>query len=85
MGRRQSFFSVKKKEKKQQMAAELYPSSFRCDCGKELDFFENTIRDMKKMSKKNRVRLGEDKHTIVFYNPHSGKIFAKRLFLGAFR
>jgi hypothetical protein len=42
------------------MAVEIYPSSFRCDCGQELDFFENTIRDMKKMSKYKRVRLGEE-------------------------
>jgi len=49
------------------MAKELFPSSFCCDCGQELDFFENTIRDMKKMSKKKRVRLGEGKHTIVFH------------------
>ena len=46
------------------MAIELFPSSFRCDCAQELDFFENTIREMKKMSKKKRVRLGEEKHTI---------------------
>jgi len=52
------------------MAVELFPSSFRCDCGHESDFFENTVRDMKNMSKNKRVRLGdgeETEHTIVFY------------------
>jgi hypothetical protein len=34
------------------MAVELFPSSFRCDCGQELDFFENTVQEMKKMSAK---------------------------------
>jgi hypothetical protein len=49
------------------MAIELFPSSFRCDCGQELDFSENTVREMKKMSAKKRVRLGEEKHTVLFY------------------
>jgi len=61
------------------MAIELFPSSFRCDCGQELDFFENTIRDMKKMSKKKRVRLGEEKHTIVFYKGEAIEILCPKL------
>ncbi|MCG2776210.1 MAG: hypothetical protein L6406_11070 [Desulfobacterales bacterium] len=61
------------------MAIELFPSSFRCDCGKELHFFENTIRDMKKMSKKKRVRLGEGKHTIVFYKGEAIEILCPKL------
>jgi len=39
-----------------EMAIELFPSSFRCDCGQELGFFENPIRDMKKMSQIRRRR-----------------------------
>ena len=61
------------------MAIELFPSSFRCDCGQELDFFENTIRDMKKMSKKKRVRLGEGKHTIVFYKGEAIEILYPKI------
>ncbi|MDL1964592.1 MAG: hypothetical protein LWW98_09745 [Deltaproteobacteria bacterium] len=61
------------------MAIELFPSSFRCDCGQELDFFENTIRDMKKMSKKKRVRLAEEKHTIVFYKGEAIEILCPKL------
>ena len=61
------------------MAIELFPSFFRCDCGQELDFFENTIRDMKKMSQKKRVRLGEGKHTIVFYKNEAIEILCPKL------
>lgn len=55
------------------MAKELFSSSFKCDCGQESHFFENTIRDMKIMSKKKKVRLSDsekNEHTIVF---HKGK------------
>ena len=48
------------------MAIEIFPSSFRCDCGKELDFSEGTIRAMKRMSNQKRTRLGDAKHTIIF-------------------
>jgi adenylate cyclase class IV len=61
------------------MATELFPSSFRCDCGQELDFFESTIRDMEKMSKKRRVRLGEEKHTIIFYKGEAIEILCPKL------
>jgi hypothetical protein len=61
------------------MATELFPSSFRCDCGQELDFFESTIRDMEKMSRKRRVRLGEGKHTIIFYKGEAIEILCPRL------
>jgi len=61
------------------VAIELFPSSFRRDCGQELDFFENTIRDMKKMSKKKRVRLGEGKHTVVFYKGEAVEILCPKL------
>ena len=61
------------------MATELFPSSFRCDCGQELDFFESTIRDMEKMSTKRRVRLGEEKHTIIFYKGEAIEILCPKL------
>ncbi len=51
------------------MAKEIFPSSYKCDCGYECHFFESTIEEMKKMSKKKQVRLcdSEDaEHTIVF-------------------
>lgn len=50
------------------MAREIYPSSYECDCGHESEFSEGTIREMKRMSRRKRVRLGDyDNHTIVFY------------------
>jgi hypothetical protein len=64
------------------MAIEIFPSSYRCDCGHESDFFENTVREMEKMSKKKRVRLGdsaEDEHTIVFYKGEAVEILCPKL------
>jgi hypothetical protein len=52
------------------MPREILPSSFECDCGHQSHFFENTIREMKAMSHRKRVRLGDaapDEHFIVFY------------------
>jgi len=61
------------------MATEIYPSSFRCDCGEELGFSESTIREMKKMSKNKQVRLGEGKHTILFYKGKAKEIICPKL------
>ncbi|MFQ5617107.1 MAG: hypothetical protein ACE5GO_11705, partial [Anaerolineales bacterium] len=50
------------------MPKELFPSSYLCDCGHQSDFFENTIREIKKMSRKKKVHLDDSEgHTIVFY------------------
>jgi len=50
------------------VAQELYPSSFRCDCGKELHFCENTIKEMgAKSSKAPAVLVADDSsHLITF-------------------
>jgi 2-polyprenyl-6-methoxyphenol hydroxylase-like FAD-dependent oxidoreductase len=49
------------------VAKEIFPSSYVCDCGSESHFFENTIREMKQMSKRKRVALcGDHNHTIIF-------------------
>lgn len=62
------------------MAKELFPSSFECNCGNESHFCENTVRDMKRMSKKKRVRLGDDyKHTIVFHKEKAVEIICPKL------
>jgi hypothetical protein len=61
------------------MATEIYPSSFRCDCGEDLGFSESTIREMKKMSKNKQVRLGEGKHTILFYKGTAKEIICPKL------
>ena len=52
------------------MPKEIYPSSYECDCGHQSHFCENTIREIKAMSRKKRVRLGDsepDEHYIIFY------------------
>ena len=61
------------------MATEIFPSSFRCDCGQELNFFESTIQKKKKMRKKKKVRLGENQHTIVFDMGKTTEIFCPKL------
>ncbi len=64
------------------MAIEIFPSSFRCDCGHESDFFEDTVNNMEKMSKKKRVRLGDgedNQHTIVFYKSEAIEIVCPTL------
>jgi predicted RNase H-like nuclease len=51
------------------MPKESYPSSFECDCRYQLHFFENTIKEMKLMSKKKKSLLSDGEtpeHTIVF-------------------
>jgi hypothetical protein len=56
------------------MPKELFPSSYECDCGHQSHFSENTVREMKAMSHKKRVRLGDgapDGHVIVF---HKGRM-----------
>ena len=52
------------------MPKEVFPSSFLCDCGHQSNFFESTIREIKAMSHKKKVRLGDSgspEHTIIFY------------------
>lgn len=64
------------------MATEIYPSSFRCDCGHESDFFENTVRDMEKMSQRKRVILGDsedNKHRIIFFKGKAIEIICPKL------
>ena len=57
--------------KRKIMPREIIPSLYECDCGHQSHFFENTIREMKEMSHKKRVQLGDsaddDEHWIVFY------------------
>jgi hypothetical protein len=48
------------------MAREIDISSYRCDCGYEAHFFENTVREMKRMSLKKKMSLVEEDHKIVF-------------------
>ena len=36
------------------MAKRVMPSSFRCDCGHQSDFFENTVREVEASSRRGR-------------------------------
>ena len=50
------------------MPKEIPPSSFECDCGHQLDFFESTVQEMEVMSQKKKVQLGDHTdHTVVFF------------------
>ena len=50
------------------MPREIIPSSYVCDCGAESHHFENTIRELKRMSREKRQALiaDDDKHKIFF-------------------
>jgi len=52
------------------MPQEIGPSSYLCDCGRRMDFFESTIREMKQDSLRRRSLLadgfGSEEHRIVF-------------------
>ena len=60
------------------MPEEIYPSSFKCDCGHQSDFFERTVVEMLEDSqyKKKEISLGDDgtpSHRIFFL---AGKVTA---------
>lgn len=71
-----NFFKLQNTHK---MATILFPSSFRCDCGEEQHFGENTIKEIKKMSQKKPVRLDDGKHVIVFDRGNPIEIFCPEL------
>lgn len=50
------------------MPREIFPSSYACDCGVQCDFSENSVRQMKEMSRRKKQTLAADdnKHRIVF-------------------
>jgi hypothetical protein len=65
------------------MPREIFPSSYECDCGHKSHFFENTIKEMKAMSKRKnkRLRLNDseaDQHVIVFYQGEMEEIICPK-------
>jgi len=50
------------------MPRELFPSSYRCDCGYQSDHFESTVAELKRASLRTPQRLGSDDggHIVVF-------------------
>jgi len=64
------------------MAIEIMPSSYCCDCGHESHFSENTIREMKRMSKMKKVKLSDsenNRHSITFYRQKAIEIQCPKL------
>jgi hypothetical protein len=66
------------------MPREIFPSSYECDCGHKSHFFENTIKEMKAMSKRKGKRLHlndseADQHVIVFYRGEMVDIICSKL------
>ncbi|HWX22846.1 MAG TPA: hypothetical protein VN578_23335 [Candidatus Binatia bacterium] len=64
------------------MAVHLFPSSYRCDCGHQSDFFENTIKEISAMSRKRKQHLAdsaEDEHTIEFSGGKAVAVLCPRL------
>ncbi|HEY3242800.1 MAG TPA: helix-turn-helix domain-containing protein [Phycisphaerae bacterium] len=62
------------------MPKEIYPSSYECDCGQQLHFFENTIREMKQISFRKRAGIGEgdDRHGVIFHKGQMVAIFCPK-------
>jgi hypothetical protein len=63
------------------MPKEIFPSSYECDCGHQSHFSENTIRDIKAMSRKKKVRLLDsetNEHIIVFFKGEMVEIICPR-------
>ena len=50
------------------MVTEIFPSSYKCTCGYQLDFSERTIRELKRVSgtKGQRLIADDEKHAVVF-------------------
>jgi hypothetical protein len=66
------------------MAEHLSPSSFRCDCGHQSDFFENTISEMKALSRKRKkpqhlVDSSARKHVIEFVDGRPVAVICPKL------
>lgn len=53
------------------MPTEIFPSSFKCDCGHQSDFFERTVREMRADSRNRKKEIcladdGKPSHLIYF-------------------
>lgn len=62
------------------MAKEIDVASYECDCGHQLHFFENTIREMKKISYRKRQGIGEgdDRHSAIFHKGEFVGVFCPK-------
>jgi hypothetical protein len=66
------------------MARCLYPSSYECDCGHLSHFFENTVSEMEKESKRRRKPMHlldseREEHEVVFENGRATAVICPKL------
>ena len=64
------------------MAEFLFPSSYRCDCGHESHFSENSVRELTRMSLRKNQYLGDsepDEHEIEFSHGQAAAVLCPRL------
>ena len=60
------------------MAKETEPGILRCDCGYQGLFFENTIFQMKNISRNSKQALADISHIFIFQNGQLIKAKKKR-------
>jgi hypothetical protein len=63
------------------MATFIFPSSYRCNCGHELNFATRTVRQMEAMSlrKPERVGEGHDPHAVEFVDGQAVAVLCPEL------
>ncbi len=64
------------------MAVHLIPSSYRCDCGHQSDFCENTVNEISAKSHKREQHLADstkEEHTIEFSGGKAVAVLCPRL------
>jgi len=63
------------------MANEIGCCCYECDCGHQLNFCENSIREMKAKSFRKRVGIGEgsDRHTAIFHKGEFVAVFCPKV------
>ena len=65
------------------MAVHLIPSSYRCDCGHESHFCENTVGELRAKSRRKKQLLADSdrevEHTIEFSDGEAVAVLCPRL------
>jgi hypothetical protein len=66
------------------MARLIFPSSFKCDCGHQSDFFENTVRQLGELSRRSRKAqvlsdTETNRHRIVFLDGRADTVICPDL------
>ncbi|MBZ5623080.1 MAG: hypothetical protein LAQ69_30810 [Acidobacteriia bacterium] len=69
---------------KRDMARQLFPSSFACDCGNQSHFCENTVHEMEAYTSRRRkpghlLDAESEEHAIVFENGRATAVICPKL------